>query len=174
MKGRMARSFLFIASALILVPVGCDNSNRIARLEKQNQELQAVVTNQQAVTDYDLQAKCSKDARAWFTENWSRDRDTVLLNFTNHYNKSQNKCFILVEYHYNSNFAGPNGTSWTNDMTFTDVYENTKLGNFGENNYSYIRPTFSTNSEVVTCEVLGQKCKTIVEFNSLVGPYMNN
>jgi hypothetical protein len=41
--------------------------------------------------------------------NWagSRDKNTILLDFRNHYNKKENKCFGFVEWHYHSNFAGP-------------------------------------------------------------------
>jgi hypothetical protein len=170
--GPMRRSILFIASTLIFA-VGCDTSDRLARLEKQNQELQVAVKGQQAVTDYDLQAKCSKDARAWFNENWSRDKDTILLDFTNHYNKTQNKCLVLVEYHYSS-AAGPNATLWTNDMTLTDVYENVKMASFGENHYTYFKPTINTSDNVIICEVLSQKCKSIDEFNTLLAPYLSN
>src|SRR5580765_997419 len=109
-------------SLLILLLVGCDIPDRVSRLEKQAKEIQS---EKDRVADYDLQAKCSKDARVWFKENWRSDKDTALLDFTNHYNKKQNKCFILVEYHYNSNLvAGTRGSSWTNIMTLWDLYEN--------------------------------------------------
>jgi len=65
--------------------IGCDVQDRTNKLEKQVQELQAKTSKQDAIAEYDLQAKCSKDARAWFNENWSRDKDTILLDFTNHY-----------------------------------------------------------------------------------------
>lgn len=150
---------------------GCD-TDRIAKLEKENADLKAKVEKQSIVVDYDLQAKCAKDARSWFNENWSRDKDTILLDFTNHYNAKQNKCFILVEYHYKSNFAGPGGDSWTNDMSLTDIYENSKYAGFDENHYTYYKPQFNTHDEVISCNVAGTKCKTGDEFNNLVSHYM--
>lgn len=107
----MAKSISLLV-LILFAAMGCDNSERISRLEKQNQDLRAEVSRSRATADYDLQAKCSKDAREWFNVNWAggRDKDTILLNFTNHYDKNLNKCFILVEYHYNSNFAGPGGS----------------------------------------------------------------
>jgi hypothetical protein len=159
---------------MFLVAMGCDNSDRISRLEKQNHELQVEVKRGQVIADYDLQAKCSKDARTWFNENWSRDKDTVLLDFTNHYNKKLNKCFILVEYHYNSHFAGPGGSSWTNRMTLSDVHENVEYGTFAENHYTHWKPEVTTYDEVITCEGPPQKCKTTEEFNGFVRPYMND
>lgn len=152
---------------------GCD-ADRIAKLEKENADLKAMVEKQNAAAAYDLQAKCSKDARMWFNENWSSDKDTILLDFTNHYNVKQNKCFILVEYHYNSRLAGPGGDSWTNDMNLYDVYENSRYAQFDENHYTYWKPKYSTGDEVITCEVSGTQCKTGQEFNNLVGQYMND
>ncbi len=168
------RFVALVVGTLAVSLSACDTSDRIARLEKQNQELQAQVNKGDAAADLDLQAKCSRDARAWFNENWSRDKDTILLDFTNHYNKKLNKCFVLVEYHYNSNFAGNGGSSWTNDMEISDVYENAKYGRFGENHYTYWKPTASTSSQVISCELLDQKCKTVQEFEQLVRPYMND
>jgi hypothetical protein len=67
--------------------------------------------------DHDLQAKCSKDAKTFFTEGWTRDKDPVLLDYSNHYNKAQNKCFIYVEYHFHTG----TDASWTNDIFLWDV-----------------------------------------------------
>jgi len=105
-----------VFAAVLLILAGCDQESqnqKIATLEKANQELKAAVEKSHAVEEYDLQAKCSKDAKAWFKENWQRDKDRLLLDFTNHCNKSMNKCFILVEYHYS---VGKEG-AWANDMT---------------------------------------------------------
>lgn len=152
----------------------CD-ADRVAKLEKENTDLKAQIEKQKnTALQYDLQAKCSKDARGWFNENWSRDKDTILLDFSNHYNTKQNKCFILVEYHYNSTFAGPGGSSWTNDMTLTDVYENVKYAEFVQNHITNWKPEYSLREEVITCDVQGDKCKTVDEFNNLIRPYMND
>jgi hypothetical protein len=150
---------------------GCDTGQRITRLEKENEELKAEIKKNQAAADFDLQAKCSKDARAWFNENWSRDKDTVLLDFTNHYNKAQNKCFILVEYHYSLNDGRG---SWTGDMALSDIYENIKYGDFAENHLIFFKPTVGTKDQMLRCEVYGKKCKTLDEFNELIRSYLNN
>jgi hypothetical protein len=160
---------------LIFLPMfGC-NDDKIAQLEKQNTELKAQLAKEKDTTrDFDLQAKCSKDARIWFNQNWSRDKDTILLDFSNHYNAEHNKCFILTESHYNSHFANPGGNSWANDMTLTDVYENAKYAEFVENHVTDVKPTLNVANEVITCDVQGAKCKTGEEFDNLIRPYMNN
>src|SRR5215469_6222230 len=112
-----------LAVVAVLLLGGCDY-DRISKLEKQNQELLAEVKKDRAVADYDLQAKCARDSKVWFNENWRADKDTVLLTYSNHYNKSQNKCFIEIEYH----FSVHPPPSWVNDMEIWDIYENTKYG----------------------------------------------
>lgn len=154
--------------------IGCDTGERLNRLEKQNADLKAELDQRRAVQDLDLQAKCSKDARTWFNENWQADKDTITLNFLNHYNVKQNKCFILVEWHYKSHLAAPGGESWTKDIQLNDVYENSKYADFSENHYTYTKPQYSNAQEVITCDVNGEQCKTADEFRALVRPFMSN
>lgn len=154
---------------IFLFIIGCDSAERIDRLEKQNDELQSQLKKIQAASDYDLQAKCSRDAKSWFGENWARDKNTTLLDFTNHYNKALNKCFILVEYHYTLDNSG----SWTGDITLWDVYENSKYATFSEQHFISFKPP-ETRDEVIGCEMLGTKCKSAEEFNNGWRPYMND
>jgi hypothetical protein len=162
---------LIAAGAVFLLAIGCDRGERISRLEKQNEELKAEAKKDRTAADYDLQAKCARDARVWFNENWSRDKDTILLTYTNHYQKSSNKCFILVEFHY---FFWDKNGSWINDITLWDVYENAKQGNFSKNTLVYFKPKYHSEASVTTCELLGTKCNTIDQFNDLARPYLNN
>jgi hypothetical protein len=166
----MPRYLIIVAGSFLLLLLGCGDRDRIGRLEKQTQELKEEVKKAQASTEYDLQAKCSRDARAWFNENWNRDKDTQLLDYTNHYNRAQNKCFILVEYHYSL----ADGSSWMMDMSLTNVYENDRLGNVSVSHMIRFKPVVETEQIVGSCEVVGTKCKDVDEFNRLVQPYMNN
>jgi hypothetical protein len=156
-------------AGLLLITSGCGHDERIGRLEKQVGELQGEVKKNQAVVDYDLQAKCSKDARTWFNENWAGTK-AMLLDFSNHYDKALNKCFIFVEFHYE---VGVGGT-WVNDMTLWDVYENTKYGTFSQTTYSSLKGEFQMSPRVGTCELLVKKCTTVDEFYKLVNPYLND
>lgn len=149
--------------------VGCGQDQKIANLEKQNQELKAEVEKSRPTIDYNLQEKCSKDAKNWFNENWQADKNTKLLQFTNHYNKTLNECLILVERHYSVD-----KNAWTNDTTLWNVYENDKYGSFAANTTTYFKPEFHTETEVITCELSDNKCKNIEEFSALVHPYLNN
>ncbi len=121
-----------------------------------------------------MQAKCSRDAKVFFNEGWRGDKDTIILNYSNHYNKRENKCFIIVENHYNSHFAMGGGTSWTNDMNIYDVYENIQYGHFAENHYVQYKPKISSSDEFLSCEVSGQKCTDLNQFNTLAARLMND
>jgi hypothetical protein len=56
---------------------GCDTA-RVDRLEKEKAALKAKVDKADVARDFDLQAKCSTDARAWFTLTFApRDKNTV-------------------------------------------------------------------------------------------------
>ena len=169
----MTRLHMILTSVLVLSAAGCDG-DKVAQLEKQNAEIKAQLVKQNATTDFDLQAKCSTAAKTWFNENWSRDKDTILLDHSSHYNAKQNKCFILVEYHYNSHFGGPGTESWANSMTIMDVFENAKYADFGESHITHFKPTTTVDDHVITCNVQGNNCKTMEEFNNLIRPYMND
>jgi hypothetical protein len=172
----MARLHVMFLCFILLPIFGCD-VDKIARLEKDNADLKAQMAKQNTAAEFGLQAKCSTAARAWFNGNWastSRDKDTLFLDFTNHYNAKHNKCLILVEYHYKFQFVGPGGNSWTNEMSLTDVYENAKYASFAENHITNWKPKIETHEEVISCDVEGVKCKTGDEFNNLIRRYMND
>lgn len=157
----------------LLFATGCD-TDRINKLEKENQEMKAKLEKNSAAVDLDLQAKCSKDARTWFNENWSRDKETVLLEFSNHYNAKQNKCFVFVEYHSNAHPTNGDLSSWSNYMTIYDVYENVKYAEFLQNHIVHGKPDFKLEEPVLTCDMGGKQCTTIDEYNNFQRPYMND
>ena len=161
--------YLMSLALIVFFGTGCQD-DKIATLEKQNQDLKAALEKSTATADYDLQGKCSKDARVWFNENWVGTKDAAYLDFTNHYNKSMNKCFILVEYH----FTFGESPSWTNAMTLYDVYENSEYASYMENHQTYFKPEYRTEDNVTTCKLGNTECKAMNEFNNLVRPYMSN
>jgi uncharacterized protein YheU (UPF0270 family) len=137
---------------------GCDYDARMKKLEQKNEDLQAKFDRGHAVEEYDLAAKCSRDARIWFNSNFSSeasDKDTLLLDFTNHYNKAQNKCYIYVLYNYNLG-----RTSWHRSYWAADVHENNRFAN-------YEKPI------VRNCELWSNPCRTEDEFANLIRPYFS-
>lgn len=127
----MGKLILVSVTLAVVALSGCEDNQRLTRLEKQNETLKAQLSqiNEKNVTrNYDLQARCSKDAKAWFRENYPPDKDTTLLDFSNHYHIASNQCFAFVEYHFKQGV----GESWINDMSLWNVYENAKYGDFME------------------------------------------
>jgi hypothetical protein len=169
-----AKLMLLICSATALLGSGCDQDQRIASLEKQvkvlNDKLDRQTEREQAIAEYDLEARCSRDSRQWFIENWSRDKDTIILTYTNHYNKRLNNCFVYVQWHYTTDKRG----SWMNDMELWNVHENTRLATCGERTFVLPSKNLQTEQTVFECDVQGRKCKTLDEFNNLINPLLTN
>jgi hypothetical protein len=154
---------------LSLFAIGC-NSDRLAKLEKENQELQAQVKRQQMATSLDLQAKCGRDAKEFFERGFPPDRTTIMLHHRNHYNSSLNKCFVLVENHYRQ--AGSKTGSWYNNIALYDVYENSSYGKMSE--WHEIAPDYTDNLHMFDCEVNGKKCTSTEEFSRAANLFMEN
>jgi hypothetical protein len=171
MRRRVTIALCFI----VLFTTACDDHQRIDRLEKENQELKAKIDKGSTSVDYDLQAKCSRDAKVWFNQNWERDKDTVLLDYTNHYNKSTNSCFISIEYHYNANPVVKTQSEWVNNISLWNVYENDKIGEFTQDHVLdfSLSPDKSTN-DILTCWVDANKCSSLNQYEANIRPYMSN
>ena len=106
-----------------------DKSQKQKEVKQQQQTKGKQVKQQQQVTDLDLQAKCGKDANAWFHANWQRDKDTASLDYSNHYNKAVNKCFILVQF---NSWLGVKNTFLAKDVIAYDVFENVEKAHINE------------------------------------------
>ena len=161
-----------IVLGLTLLPISGCNDDKIVQLEKQNEELKVQMVKQNAAADFDLQAKCSNAAKTWFNTNYaglSREKTTSYLDYTNHYNKASNKCFISVGYHRTVGMDG----SWMSDYSLWDIYENNQYGRFAEEHF--ISTTGNgLQKKVTSCVMLDKNCSTIGEFNGLMQPYMSN
>jgi len=115
-----------------------------------------------------LQEKCAEGAKKFFlglvdsyggkwgffdSEIWGRGYN----DFTSHYNKKLDKCFILIEFH---SFADKNKNA-INIMDLWNVFENTRIGRL------------STPIEIAPdCTVSDENCKSPSEFENLIRPYM--
>jgi len=157
-----------IASILCLVLTGiagCD-ADRVAKLEKDNVELKARVDQQKAALEYDLQAKCAKDAKEWFRDNYPPDKDTVTLIYIDHYNRKLNTCFIRAAFQFRL-FDG--STSW--HTTIWNVYENSQYADISENH------DFKNKEhpdQVNSCEVQGQKCTNRQQFDQMTNSLLHD
>lgn len=165
------RYFVALLAGLFIATASCEDRERVARLEQQNQELQAKLQQTQSVADLDLQAKCSEASERWFAEHWRRDRDTLLLDHRNHYDKKLGQCFVLVEYHYTDPGGGP---SWYNDISLWNVFENSQDATVAEYHFIELKPGIKPENHIISCKVLGAECKSTTEFNNQIATYLND
>jgi hypothetical protein len=161
-------------SLCLFLVIGCDIPDRVSRLERENADLKSQIERDHAARDFDLQGKCSKDAQAWFNQNWARDKDTEYLKFTNHYNRKSNGCFVVVEYHYSQPTGDKLITTWVNDVSLWNLYENDQIGTFDERHTSNYHGNTQPEDHVITCEVDQKKCSSLDGFYDLIRPYMSD
>jgi hypothetical protein len=164
----MMRFQVGVLCLVLIWSCGCDNGNA-ARLEQQK-----------AAADLELQAKCSKASKQWFDENAAglgNDRNQT-IDFSNHYNKNLNKCFVLLEYRLNmeTHRDGAGLKSEQIQRRLFDVYENNQIGELskmhaeGEGKLQSTPPTDTVGS----CSVRDAKCASEADFEKSIKPYMND
>src|ERR1700761_2295118 len=113
----------------VLALNGCDRE-KAALLEKENKELREQLDQRKRLVDLDTQGKCSAAATDFFKERWGTPQsDTLLLDFSNHYDSSLGKCFVMVEWHRSA--ASKDG-AWFNLVELHDVFEKNKYAELSE------------------------------------------
>jgi hypothetical protein len=150
--------FLFL---MVMVVSGCKDDQQLARLEKENQELKAKVQGH----EYDLAARCSKDARAWFDLTYPPDPNYKgwQMEFTNHHRAQSSQCFASV------NLFPPGGVQkGEKGEQLWDVHENRLVANI----LFEQRPGGETT--VIACKLNETKCTSEDQFDAFVKQYMVN
>ena len=152
----------------LLCLTACD-ADKVARLEKENKELKAKLDERSKLVDLDTQSKCSTAAKIFFHQNWREDKDTILLDYSNHYNSKVGKCFIIVEWHYNDTVSKRG--EWYGNIQLHDVFENNKYAELSEHtDVDY--QTFKSTKRVLRCNVDGEECKSSEEFAAKTRGYI--
>ena len=111
-----------------------------------------------------------RDSEVWFNEHWNQnDLHTLSLSYTQHYNESLSKCFVMVKRRYSTNklISFSNWGLW-------EIYENVQHANSTRMVEEHPQPAAHHEESQVACEVYGKRCKTSEEFDSLVHAYMND
>jgi hypothetical protein len=119
----------------LLTVVGCETS-RIDKLEKQNQEILSHLRQRETAQDFDFRLKCSQAAKVYFVE--TREEYSKGLSpkssineilesivYTNHFNRSLNKCLIRIQ--FADTIAGHGVYT---SVYVDDVYERKNFANF--------------------------------------------
>jgi len=117
---------------------------------------------------YELQERCGKSAEEFFKKYCgdyivTNKAGRIVSNYTNHYNRKLNKCFILVT---QTSFPKDKETreelGISTDKTLWDINENKGCGAFLK----------FDKGGLMYCEVLGKDCKSESGWDALVKPYM--
>lgn len=157
----------------LLFGAGCSLPDRVTRLEKSADALQSEVkqlraerAEPSAESAFAMQSKCAADTRKFLKdEEWQKRSE--YFDYSNHYSKSLNKCFFMVETRYDTFGPGRQkiGNTWTSQIDVWDLYDNVLVARFTQQ--------FSPDS-VIQCKVQEKVCTTKAEFDSLVAPYGKN
>ena len=167
---------MMLRSAVIWVcaafTVSCESS-RVDKLEKQNQEILSQLHRQEAVQDFDLQAKCAQSAKAYFAETRAEYR-TILgeeqlradilstLNYTDHYSKSLNRCLIRI-----ISYQTVTGKGMAFAVDVYDVYERKLFA-------TYFGLKDSQKGPPTVCSVNETSCNSLDDFETKLKLYMAN
>jgi hypothetical protein len=117
-----------------------------------------------------LQEKCAEGAEKFFFERinsyggkWGSFSDEKRFgrnDFTSHYNKRLDKCFIRIDYH---EMPKDKNESAIHGADVWNVFEGTLLGSFAYG---------GLDSSVSPCNVGNKTCNSVREFEALIKPYM--
>ena len=152
-------------ATVLLVGTAC-NQDRIARLEKQNQELAARLETTAKAANLDMQAKCAQAARIAFNE--SGLKKEALAGYTNHYNQTLNRCFVKF-----STFKAE-GKGSTIYKSVLDAFEGNQYGEYYWSN-SQNKPAWEVKPMVCTVTLSSgeeKHCESDKEFEDLLKVYM--
>ena len=126
----------------------------------------ATVAHAQTATErYNLQERCGKFAAEVFAKEWgtgfsNMDNGQTIADYRNHYNFRLNKCFYL-ELSITEPRSGDE-RPFSSSRLF-DLYESTEIGTYQQ-----------LGDEVVSCDVQGKECQSLVEYQALIKPFMQD
>jgi hypothetical protein len=113
-----------------------------------------------------LQEKCAEGAKKYFFEhinlyggkwgNFKDEKGNGYNEFTSHYNKKLDRCFIRIEYRY---FPKDKNEKVVNSIEIGDGFGGKCYGSF-------------VMAGSLLCEVGNKKCNSLEEFEALIKPYM--
>lgn len=152
---------IFFTTSFMSV-VGCNNQNIIKE--------QSSLSEKKIKGDYELQKKCGKQCEEYFNKEYGNgiinkgDGEQLISNYTNHYNKKLNKCYILItstEFIRNME----NKIESIRIKTLFDLNENREYGSFIQ---------FENNNKPINCRILEKYCNSEKEWDLLVKPHMED
>ena len=126
----------------------------------------ATVAQAQTATErYNLQDRCGMVAAEVFAKEWgtgfsNMENGQTIADYRNHYNFRLNKCFYL-ELSTTEPRSGDE-RPFSSSRLF-DLYERTEIATYQQ-----------LGDEVVSCDVQGKECRTLLEYQALIKPFMED
>jgi len=132
--------------------------------------LWATVAQAQTETErYNLQEQCGKRAVEVFGKEWgtgfsNTDKGQTIADHRHHYNLRLNKCFYLelsTIYPRERQYSRPAGA--LSSSRLFDLQENREIGTYHQ-----------LEDEIVACDVQGKECHSLLEYEALIKPFMED
>ena len=158
---------IWVLPVLLSIMPGC-NADKIARLEKQNSELEAKLDSLSKAASLDVQAKCAQQARVVFNESGLSPKKDALAGYTDHYNQGLNKCFVKL------NSMEATGKAAITYMLVQDAFEGKQYAEY-YGSHMPGRPTDDATPNVCTITQQGgeeKECHSSKEFEESIRVYM--
>ena len=132
--------------------------------------LWATVAQAQTETERNnLQEQCGKLAAEAFAKEWgtvvsNTDKGQTIADHRHHYNLRLNKCFYLelsTIYPRERQYSRPAGA--LSSSRLFDLRESSKIGSYHQ-----------LEDEIVACDVQGKECHSLLEYEALIKPFMED
>jgi hypothetical protein len=133
----------------------------------------ATVAQAQTETErHDLQERCGKYAAEVFAKEWgtgvsNTDKGQTIADYRHHYNLRLNKCFYLelgTTYppsRDQGQYRRPAGALGSSRLF--DLQESREIGTYHQ-----------LEDEIVACDVQGKECHSLLEYQALIKPFMED
>ena len=143
--------------------------DKIARLEKENKELATKLDAALKTANLDMQAKCAQEARLVYNESGlKREEKDAWSDYTNHYNRRLNKCFVMFD------TSQWHGSGFTVYKSVLDAFEGRGYGEYFWSN-PRDKPAWEVKPTVCRVTLLSgehKDCESVEEFEQLIKVYM--
>ncbi len=154
MKKLFLSILIVFFTTLFMSLVGCNNQN--------------IIKEQSSLSE--LQEQCMKRSKEYFNKEYGNgiingeNGERLISNYTNHYNKKLNKCYILIT-----------STEFTRNMeNKIESIRIKMLFELNENKGYGSLIQFENNNKPINCRILEKYCKSEKEWDLLVKPYMED
>lgn len=135
-----------------------EKDKKIGELERQVQELK----NKDQLTNLDLQDKCAKKAKEFFTEQYTDEKD---YSYENHFNKKLNKCFVVI---YSTK------VSWEIIWTHKSIFDAYEWKTYADYSWHTVKDKKYWEVKPIVCQIWDWYCTTTEEFDEGIKKYTEN